>query len=86
MVQQRAGEKAVPPGAVIGDVAGLGGIDEQESRLGPDAGQTVALIGRARQRRAKGIVAAGVQNDQLQPGAVAITRRMSDMAMVCVVA
>ena len=70
MAHQRRREGAVPTGAVIGDIVGLGGIGDQEVGGVADTGEPVPQghphSGRARRYR---VVAAGIQENQVDPPA-----------------
>ena len=69
VAEQRLGEEAVPPEAVVGDVVGLGREGEEEARGVADAGEPVAFW--AAERGGRGgerVVAAGVEEDEVDAG------------------
>ena len=69
VAEQRLGEEAVPPDAVVGDVVGLGGEGEEEAGGVADAGEPVAVRAAERRgRRRQRVVAAGVEEDEVDAG------------------
>ena len=63
--EQRLGEEAVPPEAVVGDVVGLGREGEEEARGVAYPGEPVALRGERGRRGGERVVAAGVEEDEV---------------------
>ncbi len=65
--EQRLGEEAVPPEAVVGDVVGLGREGEEEARGVAYPGEPVALRGERWRRGGERVGAAGVEEDEVDP-------------------
>jgi hypothetical protein len=71
VIEQALSERAVGAGAVEGDVAGLGGVDQQGADAALGDGEAAGDGGRARRAHGarqilgEGVVAAGVEEHQL---------------------